>query len=280
MASVCGSSLALMDAGVPIRSAVAGISVGLVVDGESHKLLTDIQGLEDHDGDMDFKVAGTKQGVTAIQLDVKCGGLSPAIVSGALQQARRARLDILGKMEACLPTPRADLAAHAPRIYTIEIDPAKIGAVIGTGGRVIRKIQADHEVKVDVEDDGRIFIAATNAESAQAALNEIEALTKDIEVGEVYQGKVVRIAPFGAFVELVPGKDGLLHISQLSTSHVERVEDVLSMGDTVEVRVTEIDPQGKVRLVRNDLPEIPDSRPRGGGGSREGGSGGGGRRRR
>jgi polyribonucleotide nucleotidyltransferase len=281
MASVCGSTLALMDAGVPIRSAVAGISVGLVTVGEKYKLLTDIQGLEDHDGDMDFKVAGTKQGVTAIQLDVKCGGLVPALVSGALQQAKRARLDILEKMASCIAAPRADLAAHAPRIYTIEIDPAKIGAVIGTGGRVIRKIQADHEVKVDVEDDGRIFIAATNAESAQAALNEIEALTKDIEVGEIYQGKVVRIAPFGAFVELVPGKDGLLHISQLSTSHVERVEDVLSMGDTVEVRVTEIDPQGKVRLVRNDLPEIPDSRPRGGGGgSREGGSGGGGRGRR
>lgn len=281
MASVCGSSLALMDAGVPIRSAVAGISVGLVTDSDKkYKLLTDIQGLEDHDGDMDFKVAGTKQGVTAIQMDVKCGGLTPALVAGALQQARRARLDILGKMEACIAAPRADLAAHAPRIYTIEIDPAKIGAVIGTGGRVIRKIQADHDVKVDVEDDGRIFIAATDAQSAQAALSEIEALTKDIEVGEVYQGKVVRIAPFGAFVELVPGKDGLLHISQLSTSHVERVEDVLSMGDTVEVRVTEIDPQGKVRLVRNDLPEIPDSRPRGGGGSREGGSGGGGRGRR
>jgi len=253
MASVCGSSLALMDAGVPIRAAVAGISIGMVSSDGRHKLLTDIQGIEDHNGDMDFKVAGTRVGVTAIQLDVKCSGLPKEIVAEALTQAKRARLQILDKMDACIPAARPELAAHAPRIYTIEIDPEKIGAVIGTGGRVIRKIQTDHDVKIDVQDDGHIFVAASDAIQGQAALKEIEALTKDIEVDEVYQGRVVRIAPFGAFIELLPGKDGLLHISQLAQGRVERVEDVLNMGDTVEVRVSEIDPQGKIRLVRNDL---------------------------
>lgn len=264
MASVCGSSLALMDAGVPITSPVAGISIGLVSEGEQYKLLTDIQGIEDHDGEMDFKVAGTREGVTAVQMDIKSHGISLEMLKNTLAQARRARLQILEKMEATISVPRPDLAAHAPRIYTIEIDPEKIGAVIGTGGRVIRKIQSDHDVKIDVEDDGRIFIAAADAASAQAALKEIETLTKDIEPGEVYTGKVVRTAPFGAFIELAPGKDGLLHISQIAQGRIERVEDVLNVGDTVEVKVLEVDPQGKVRLVRNDIPPMapPSSGPR------------------
>ncbi len=264
MASVCGSSLALMDAGVPIPSAVAGISIGLVMKDDDYRLLTDIQGIEDHDGDMDFKIAGTREGITAIQLDIKSKGLSRDILSGAVGQARRARLKILDRMDVCIPSAREEMAAHAPRIHVIEIDPEKIGAIIGTGGRVIRRIQSDHDVKIDVEDDGRVFIAATEAASAEAALKEIETLTKDIEVNEVYTGKVVRTAPFGAFVELVPGKDGLLHISQVAQGRVERVEDVLNVGDTVEVRVIEVDPQGKVRLVRNDVPPVapPSSGPR------------------
>jgi len=261
MASVCGSSLALMDAGVPIRAAVAGISIGLINGSGDYRLLTDIQGIEDRNGDMDFKIAGTRTGITAMQLDVKCRGLSPQIVSQALGQARRARLEILEKMQACISAPRPELAPHAPRIYTMEIAPDKIGAVIGTGGKVIRRIQSEHDVKIDVEDDGRVFVAATDAASAQAALKEIEALTRDIEVGEVYLGKVVRTAPFGAFVELLPGKDGLLHISHVARGRVERVEDVLKVGDTVEVRVSEVDPQGKVRLIRNDLPPLAPSNP-------------------
>jgi len=256
MASVCGSSVALMDAGVPIRTAVAGISIGLVRGEDNYRLLTDIQGIEDRNGDMDFKIAGTQEGVTAIQMDIKCKGLSQEILQAAFSQARAARQQILEKMNACLAAPRADLAPHAPRIYTLEIDPEKIGAVIGTGGRVIRKMQSDYDVKIDVEDDGRIFVAATDAASAQAVLKEIEALTKEIEVGEVYTGKVVRTAPFGAFIELAPGKDGLLHISQIAQGRIERVEDVLNVGDTVEVKVSEIDPQGKVRLIRNDLPPM------------------------
>ena len=272
-ASVCGSTLALMDAGVPITAAVAGISVGLVTEGDQYRLLNDIQGIEDHEGEMDFKVAGTAEGVTAIQMDIKNHGLSMQILRDALEQARRARLFILDKMNATISIPRDELAAHAPRIYTIEIDPEKIGAVIGTGGRVIRKIQADHDVKIDIEDDGRVFIAATDQASAEAAKKEIETLTKDVEVGEVFTGKVVRTAPFGAFIELAPGKDGLLHISQIAQGRIERVEDVLNLGDTVEVKVIEVDPQGKVRLVRNDIPPIapPSSGGGGGGYGREGG---------
>jgi len=250
MASVCGSTLGLMDAGVPIREPVAGIAIGMVSEGDQHVLLTDIQGIEDQAGDMDFKAAGTAHGVTALQLDVKVGGLSHQVLTEALQRARDARREILETMLATLPAVRPQLAPHAPRVFTLVIHPDKIGDLIGPGGKVIKKIQADYNVRVDVEQDGRVFIAAVDGESGQAALKTIEDLTRDVTVGETYVGKVVRIAPFGAFVELAPGRDGLLHISQISRERVERVEDVLKLGDEVVVKVLEVDPTGKVRLTR------------------------------
>ncbi len=264
MASACAASLALMDAGVPISAPIAGIAIGMVSDDSRRALLTDIQGVEDFNGDMDFKIAGTRQGVTAVQLDVKRGGLSHEVLDGALQQARAARMQILDHIAATLPAPRADLAPHAPRIFVIEIHPDKIGAVIGPGGKVIKKIEADFNVKVDIEQDGHVFIAATDAAGGKAALKIVEDLTRDITIGETYVGKVVRITPFGAFVELMPGRDGLIHISQIAREHIEKVEDVLSMGEEVMVKVIDIDPQGKVRLTRKGLlPGGEDEEPRG-----------------
>jgi polyribonucleotide nucleotidyltransferase len=253
MASACGTSLALMDAGVPIRGAVAGISIGMVSDGDRQQLLTDIQGIEDFTGEMDFKVAGTRDGVTALQVDVKSQGMSLATIESAFSQAQRARTVLLDRMAETMSSPRPDLAPHAPRVFTVEIDPEKIGTVIGPGGKMIRKMEADFECKIDIEEDGRIFVASPNQVLGEKAVQTIKDLTREVEVGEVHTGKVVRITPFGAFVELIPGKDGLLHISQIARERIERVEDVLRLGDDVEVKVIEIDPQGKVRLSRKDL---------------------------
>ena len=262
MASVCGSSLALMDAGVPIRAAVAGISIGMVSDGDRRKLLTDIQGLEDFSGEMDFKVAGTREGLTAVQMDVKLHGISLDIAKEAFEQAKRARLSLLDTMEKTIAAPRPELAPHAPRVFTLVIDPERIGDVIGPGGKMIRRLEADFECKIDIEQEGRIFIAAPDQASGERAVKAIKDLTRELQVGETYSGKVVRIAPFGAFLELIPGRDGLLHISQVARERIERVEDVLKMGDEVPVRVIEIDPQGKVRLTRTDLPPSPEGEQR------------------
>ena len=286
MASVCGSSLALMDAGVPIRAPVAGISIGMVSDGDRRKLLTDIQGLEDFGGEMDFKVAGTREGITAVQMDVKLHGISLEIAKEAFEQGKRARLSLLDTMEKTIAAPRAELAPHAPRVFTLVINPEKIGDVIGPGGKMIRRLEADFECKIDIEQEGRIFLAAPDQSSGERAVKAIRDLTRDLQVGETYSGKVVRIAPFGAFLELIPGKDGLLHISQVARERIERVEDVLKMGDEVPVRVIEIDPQGKVRLTRTDLPpstERDQRRPsseRGRGGRSDSGRSRGGRDRR
>ena len=282
MASVCGSSLALMDAGVPIRDAIAGISIGMITDGKRHQLLTDIQGVEDFNGDMDFKIAGTREGITAVQLDTKLSGLSTDIVREALDQAKRARTTLLDSMGSTMAAPRPELAPHAPRVFTLQIDPEKIGDVIGPGGKMIRKLEADFLCKIDIEQDGRVFIAAPDQLSGERALSAVQDLTREVKVGEIYTGKVVRIAPFGAFIELLPGRDGLLHISQIAPERIERVEDVLNMGDEVEVRVIEIDPQGKVRLSRKDL--LPGGEGTSGGSrrrepSRGGRSGDGGRPR-
>jgi polyribonucleotide nucleotidyltransferase len=253
MASACATSLALMDAGVPITAPVAGISIGMVSDDSRHVLLTDIQGVEDFNGDMDFKIAGTREGVTAVQMDVKRGGLSHDVLYGALDRARQARIQILDHMATTLAQPRPDLAPHAPRIFVVEIHPDKIGDIIGPGGKIIKKLESDFNVKIDIEQDGRVFIAATDAAGGKGALRTIEDLTREIKIGETYVGKVVRVTAFGAFVELMPGRDGLIHISQLARERVERVEDVVNVGDEVMVKVIDIDAQGKVRLTRKGL---------------------------
>jgi polyribonucleotide nucleotidyltransferase len=267
-----------MDAGVPIKAPVAGIAMGLVKEGEKYVILTDIQGVEDHHGDMDFKVAGTSHGITALQMDIKIKGVTPQIMEEALAQAREARLQVLEVLHACIPAPRPDLKAHAPRITILKIDPEKIGAVIGPGGKVIRKIQEDTGVKIDIEDDGRVYIAAVDGPSAAEARRRVESLTETPVVGRIYTGKVVRIADFGAFVEILPNIDGLVHISQLDSTRVEKVEDVAKLGDELTVMVTGIDPEGKVRLSRTAVLEgwtveeaaEHDRKPSGGG--RSGGS--------
>ena len=256
MASVCGSTLSLMDAGVPIKAPVAGVAMGLIKDDKSDKLavLTDIQGLEDFLGDMDFKVAGTMNGITAIQMDIKIKGINEAILHQALTQALEGRLHILKIMLETLDRPRAGLSKYAPKIITFMINPDKIREVIGPGGKMINKIIADTGVKIDIEDDGRVAIATPDEAAAAKARKIIEGIAKDVEAGEVYQGKVVRImSNMGAFIELLPGKDGLLHISKLSNERVEKVEDVLNIGDEIEVKVQEIDSQGRVNLIRNDI---------------------------
>ena len=255
MASVCGSTLSLMDAGVPIHAPVAGVAMGLIKDVESGKVavLTDIQGLEDFLGDMDFKVAGSMNGITAIQMDIKIAGIDRTILETALAQALKGRLFILEKMLSCIGEPRKELSKYAPKIVRFTINPEKIREVIGPGGKMINKIIAETGVKIDIEDDGRGFISTPDAEAADKARRIIEGIAKDIEVGEVYTGKVVRIMNFGAFVELLPGKDGMIHISKLANHRVEKVEDVVKIGDTLEVKVAEIDAQGRVNLVRNDI---------------------------
>ena len=249
--SICGSTLALMDAGVPIKAPVAGISVGLVTEGDRFLTVLDIQGLEDFFGDMDFKVAGTKKGITAIQMDLKIDGLTPEIIKNALTETRDARYYILDEvMLKAIPEPRETISQYAPKIINIEIPVDKIRDVIGSGGKVIQKIIADTGAKIDIEDDGRVFIAAPNTEMGEAARKIIEGIVKDPEVGEIYDGKVVRIMDFGAFVEFLPGKDGLVHISKLDKARVEKVEDVVSIGDDIKVQVIEIDKQGRINLKR------------------------------
>jgi len=255
MASVCASSLSLMDAGVPIRSPVAGVAMGLVVENGRHAILTDIQGMEDHLGDMDFKVAGTRQGITALQMDIKVKGISYEVLDQALKQAREARLFILDKMDEVIDRPRPGLSPYAPRITVIKINPEKIGSVIGPGGKTIRKLQEDFNVKIDIEDDGSVYIAATDSAGAEKAVQAIINLTAEAEIGKIYTGKVVRITDFGAFVEILPGQDGLVHISQLADYRVHSVEDVVRVGDEIMVMVIDIDEEGKIKLSRQAVLE-------------------------
>ncbi len=252
-ASICASILAMMDAGVPIKAPVAGIAMGLIKDGDHVSILSDIQGMEDHLGDMDFKVAGTAEGVTAIQMDIKINGIDRQILSEALSQAREGRLHILGKMNELLDKPRTSLSKYAPKIVIININPDKIRDVIGPGGKVINKIIDETGVKIDIEQDGRVFIGSSDEEMIKKAQKMIEDLVREVVVGETYLGKVKRIEKFGAFVELIPGKDGLVHISQLSNERVAKVEDVVAIGDMITVKVTEIDGQGRVNLSRKVL---------------------------
>ncbi|WP_379151459.1 polyribonucleotide nucleotidyltransferase [Paenibacillus sp. sgz5001063] len=249
-ASICASILAMMDAGVPIKAPVAGVAMGLIKDGEHVSILTDIQGMEDHLGDMDFKVAGTAEGVTAIQMDIKIDGIDRKILQDALQQAKEGRMFILGKMMEAISEPRPSLSKYAPKIIIININPDKIRDVIGAGGKIINKIIEETGVKIDIEQDGRVFIGSSDEAMIQKARGIIEGIVREVQVGEIYVGTVRRIEKFGAFVELIPGKDGLVHISQLSTDRVAKVEDVVAIGDTITVKVTEIDQQGRVNLSR------------------------------
>ncbi|AKX93818.1 polyribonucleotide nucleotidyltransferase [Moorella thermoacetica] len=258
MGSVCGSTLSLMDAGVPIKAPVAGVAMGLVKENDQVAILTDIQGLEDALGDMDFKVAGTKKGITALQMDIKIAGIDRSILERALEQARRGRLFILDKILATIPEPRKELSPYAPRMLTITIDPDKIRDIIGPGGKIIKKIIEETGVEIDVEDDGRVFIASTDAAAGERALKIIESLTQDVETGKVYNGKVTRVTDFGAFVEVIPGvlgmpgKEGLVHISQLANERVEKVEDVVQEGDYILVKAIGFDPQGRLKLSRKE----------------------------
>ena len=250
MGSVCASTLSLMDAGVPIKAPVAGVAMGLVKDGDYFTILTDIQGLEDALGDMDFKVAGTKDGITAIQMDIKIDGINKEIFKQALAQAKRGREHIMGIMLDCISEPRKELSKYAPKITTIHVDPEKISKIIGPGGKTIKKIVEETGAKIDIEEDGRVYISAVNSEEAAKAIDMINGITAEAEVGKVYTGKVTRLMNFGAFVEILPGKEGLVHISQLSTEHVNKVEDVVSVGDEIVVKVTEIDQKGRINLSR------------------------------
>jgi polyribonucleotide nucleotidyltransferase len=252
MATVCGSTLSLMDAGVPISAPVAGIAMGLIKEGDKVVVLTDILGLEDHLGDMDFKVAGTAQGITAFQMDLKIGGVSSDILKSALEQAKKGRLFILGKMAEAMPAVRETLSPHAPRIYTMQIKPDKIREVIGSGGKVIRGIVEQTGCKIDIDDSGTINIASADEESAKKAIEIISGIVAEAELNKIYKGKVVRIADFGAFVEILPGTDGLLHISQISDKRIAKVTDELNLGDEVMVKVIEIDNQGRIRLSRKE----------------------------
>jgi polyribonucleotide nucleotidyltransferase len=248
MASVCGTSLALMDAGVPTKAPVAGIAMGLIKEGDTFAVLSDIMGDEDHLGDMDFKVAGTQEGVTALQMDIKIDGITSAIMKRALDQAKEGRLHILAKMTEALPRPRTEMSDFAPRIMSFTIDPSKIREVIGKGGATIRSITEETGASIDISDDGLVKIASVDKEAGMEARRRIELITAEVEVGKVYEGKVARLMDFGAFVTILPGKDGLVHISQISDEHVEKVTDKLAEGDIVKVKVLEIDRQGRVRL--------------------------------
>ena len=296
MGSTCGSTLALMDAGVPIKAPVAGIAMGLIEGpegsgeggvGRKYAVLTDIQGMEDFSGDMDFKVAGTAEGITALQLDTKIGGVPRAVFVQAFQQAKEARLFILDKITQAIPAPRATLSLYAPRIFTIQIEPEQIGLVIGPGGKTIKKITADTGAKIDIEQDGTVYIASVDGAAGEAARKAVEDLTRTVKPGDEFEGTVVRFLQFGAFVELMPGKDGLVHVSQLTDSdeRIGKPEDVVKMGDKIRVRVTEVDGQGRVNLTARGLdqpfdPANPEPgrppRPGGGGGDRGGRPGGGG----
>ncbi|MCH8060261.1 MAG: polyribonucleotide nucleotidyltransferase, partial [Proteobacteria bacterium] len=253
MASVCGTSLALMDAGVPIKAAVAGVAMGLIKDGDDFAVLTDILGDEDHLGDMDFKVAGTAAGITALQMDIKIQGITREIMDKALEQARDARLHILEEMNKVIDAPREEMSEWAPTIVTFKIDPEKIRDVIGKGGSVIRAITEETGATIDIENDGTIRIASVDGDSGREARRRIELITADVEVGRIYEGKVARLMDFGAFVTILPGKDGLVHISQISNERVEKVSDKLSEGDIVRVKVLEVDRQGRVRLSMKEV---------------------------
>ncbi|WP_209026028.1 polyribonucleotide nucleotidyltransferase [Mannheimia haemolytica] len=253
MASVCGASLALMDAGVPIKAAVAGIAMGLVKEDEKFVVLSDILGDEDHLGDMDFKVAGTRTGVTALQMDIKIEGITPEIMRIALSQAKGARMHILGVMEQAIPAPRADISDYAPRIHTMKIDPKKIKDVIGKGGATIRALTEETNTSIDIDDDGTVKIAATDGNAAKAVMARIEEIVAEVEVNQIYNGKVTRVVDFGAFVSILGGKEGLVHISQITNERVERVADYLTVGQEVQVKVVEIDRQGRIRLTMKDI---------------------------
>jgi polyribonucleotide nucleotidyltransferase len=253
MASVCGTSLSLMDAGVPIKAAVAGVAMGLIKEDKGFVVLTDILGDEDHLGDMDFKVAGTSDGVTALQMDIKIFGITREIMATALAQAREGRLHILGEMNKVLKAPREKMSDWAPTIITIKIDPEKIRDVIGKGGSVIRAITEETGATIDIENDGTVKIASVDGKAGRAAVERIELITADVEVGRIYEGKVARLMDFGAFVTILPGRDGLVHISQISNDRVERVSDKLKEGDVVRVKVLEVDRQGRVRLSMRDV---------------------------
>jgi polyribonucleotide nucleotidyltransferase len=250
MGSVCGSTLALMDAGVPLKRPVSGVAMGLIKEGDQVQVLTDIQDIEDFLGDMDFKVAGTDAGITALQMDMKIPGLDMATLGKAIKQARAGRLFILEKMLAALPAPRTSLSPYAPRLLTLKIDPESIGVVIGPGGKTIRSITEETGAKVDIEDDGTVTISAADEERAQKAYRIIDGMTRKLNEGDVYTGRVTRIIPIGAFVEILPGKEGMIHISQLAEHRVGKVEDVVSVGDEVIVRVRAIDDKGRINLTR------------------------------
>jgi len=293
MASVCGGSLALMDAGVPVKKPVAGIAMGAIFEGGKHVILSDILGLEDHLGDMDFKVTGSRAGITAFQMDVKVGGVTREFMAAALEQAKRGREHILGKMEAVLDTSRADLSPFAPKITTVQINPDKIRDIIGPGGKVIRAITAESGASIDVDDSGLVRIAAVDQESGDKAMAMIKEIVAEAELDAEYDGLVRRITDFGAFVQILPNKDGLLHISEIAHHRINAVTDVLKEGDTIRVRVIGIDPEGKVRLSHKALLPVPEGAYDNGGGRDEqrssggrhhgsghgGGHGGGGRRR-
>ena len=269
MASVCGSTLALMDTGVPISSPVAGIAMGLIKENDRYAILSDIQGLEDYLGDMDFKVAGTNKGITALQMDIKIKGITPSLMAEALKQAHDGRQHILGEMLTAISEPRPELKPHVPRITVLKIPVEKIGAIIGPGGKTIRSIQEETDTKIDILEDGSVYIASTDGEGDRAARERINILIEEAEVGRIYTGKVVRITDFGAFVEILPGTDGLVHISQLDSERVERVEDVVESGDEITVMVTDINDDGKIRLSRQAVlegwsPEEAREKDRGG----------------
>ena len=292
MASVCGGSLSLMDAGVPVSGAVAGIAMGLINEGDQFRILSDILGDEDHLGDMDFKVCGTAKGITAFQMDTKIKGLPRQVMEQALEQAKHGRDHILGKMQEALESPRGEISEHAPRIYTIHISPDKIRDIIGPGGKIIRAIQATTGADIEVTDDGTVNVAAVDGASAKAAIEMIEEITAEVEVGKIYKGTITRIMNFGAFCSVMAGKEGLIHISELAPGRVGEVTDVVDAGDEIEVKVIEIDNMGRINLSkvqadvemgRVDASEVKDARDRGarpsGGGGDRGGRDRGGRDR-
>ena len=258
MATVCASTLALMDAGVPIKSPVSGIAIGLIKEEKDEILLTDIGGVEDHYGDMDFKVAGTKEGVTAIQMDLKVKGISLELIKKALAQAKDARLEILNIMDSAIAKPKESVSEYAPKIVTLKINPAKIGELIGPGGKNVKRITAETGATVDIEDDGTVRIASTDAEASNRAVEQVKKITEDLEVGRVYVGRVKKIMDFGAICEIMPRKEGLVHISELSNKYVKKVEDEVKIGEEIRVKVIEIDPQGRVNLSRKQAAEGPD----------------------
>jgi polyribonucleotide nucleotidyltransferase len=282
MASVCGSSLSLMDAGVPIKAPVAGVAMGLIKEGDDYIVLTDIAGVEDHLGDMDFKVAGTEQGITALQMDIKISGVTFEILRDALQQAHDARKFILGKMAETIDAPRSELSQYAPRIGSIEIDPSQIGLLIGKGGETIRALQEEFESQIDVNDEGQVLVYSANGELGDALVERIRAMTKEVEIGDEFDGKVVKTTTFGAFVELNKGTDGLLHISNISPGErVDAVEDVLNKGDELKVKVVEVDRErGRIGLRLADDPSIAGKSSEELAAMSSAGNGGGGRRGR